>query len=113
LDSLQTVQRSIGIPVHMVAIALVAWLSVWAICKRPAWFHGLLIPAFFVLPIELDLWAKSRAANSLDFTSNPFYRQSMDRCILPPATENIFHSLFNLSDIRYGTVQLERSFLSN
>ena len=28
------------------------------------------------------------------------------------ATENVFHSLLDMADIRYGTEQLERSFLS-
>jgi len=33
----------------------VAWVAVWAIFKRPAWFHWLLLPAFITLPIELYL----------------------------------------------------------
>lgn len=33
----------------------VAWLTVWAIFKRPAWFHWLLLPAFLALPVELYL----------------------------------------------------------
>jgi hypothetical protein len=33
----------------------VSWLAVWAIFKRPAHFHLLLLPAFLFLPIELYL----------------------------------------------------------
>jgi glucan phosphoethanolaminetransferase (alkaline phosphatase superfamily) len=40
---------------HLLAIEALLWLVVWSIFKRPAWFHWLLLPAFFSLPIELYL----------------------------------------------------------
>ena len=36
---------------------LMTWLGVWAVCKRPAYFHVLLLPAFVALPVELYLYA--------------------------------------------------------
>jgi glucan phosphoethanolaminetransferase (alkaline phosphatase superfamily) len=35
----------------------VAWIVVWGVFKRPAYFHWLLLPAFFALPLELYLEA--------------------------------------------------------
>ncbi len=40
---------------HIVAFEALTWLVVWSIFKRPAWFHWLLLPAFFALPVELYL----------------------------------------------------------
>lgn len=34
---------------------LMAWVTVWAIFKRPAWFHWLLLPAFVGVPVQLYL----------------------------------------------------------
>ena len=36
-------------------LELLAWLAVWALFKRPARFHWLLLPAFLALPVELYL----------------------------------------------------------
>lgn len=44
-------------PARIVGMELVAWGFVWAIFKRPARFHWLLLPAFFALPVELYLQA--------------------------------------------------------
>jgi len=49
--------RAVEHPVQIVAMEFLAWLAVWALFKRPAWFHWLLIPAFFALPVELYLQA--------------------------------------------------------
>ena len=43
-------------PWQVLGIELVAWMAVWAIFKRPAWFHWLLIPAFLALPTEVYLY---------------------------------------------------------
>lgn len=40
---------------QIVAMEVVAWLTVWALFKRPAWFHWLLLPAFLALPTEAYL----------------------------------------------------------
>jgi glucan phosphoethanolaminetransferase (alkaline phosphatase superfamily) len=40
---------------HVLGMACIAWLAVWAIFKRPAWFHALLLPAFLALPVEVYL----------------------------------------------------------
>src|SRR3569832_1901999 len=40
---------------QILGMEFIAWTGIWAIFKRPAWFHFLLAPAFFALPIELYL----------------------------------------------------------
>lgn len=40
---------------RIIAIEFIVWLGIWAVFKRPAWFHWLLLPAFFALPVELYL----------------------------------------------------------
>jgi glucan phosphoethanolaminetransferase (alkaline phosphatase superfamily) len=42
-------------PAQVVGMEFVAWLLVWALFIRPAWFHWLLMPAFLALPVELYL----------------------------------------------------------
>ncbi|QRX84450.1 phosphoethanolamine transferase [Glaciimonas sp. PAMC28666] len=42
-------------PGRIVAIEFIAWVTVWALAKRPALFHWLLLPAFIALPVELYL----------------------------------------------------------
>jgi glucan phosphoethanolaminetransferase (alkaline phosphatase superfamily) len=42
-------------PTHVVGTEIVAWLALWCIFKRPAYFHWLLLPAFLALPLELYL----------------------------------------------------------
>lgn len=44
-------------PAQILGLEFIAWVTVWVIFKRPAWFHWLLIPAFFALPVELYLVA--------------------------------------------------------
>jgi glucan phosphoethanolaminetransferase (alkaline phosphatase superfamily) len=48
--------RPLAQPWQVLAIEFVGWLAAWAIFKRPAWFHWLLIPAFLALPTELYLF---------------------------------------------------------
>ncbi|MCG2584844.1 phosphoethanolamine transferase [Massilia sp. TS11] len=43
-------------PAQVLGIELLAWIAVWAVFKRPAWFHWLLIPAFIALPTEIYLF---------------------------------------------------------
>ncbi|MCE3263433.1 MAG: sulfatase protein [Pseudoduganella sp.] len=43
-------------PWQLLGIEVVAWMAVWALFKRPAWFHWLLIPAFLALPTEIYLF---------------------------------------------------------
>src|SRR3989442_5489603 len=42
-------------PSRLLAMEFIAWLTAWAVCKRPAWFHWLLLPAFLALPTEIYL----------------------------------------------------------
>lgn len=42
-------------PWQVLGVACIAWVAVWAIFKRPAWFHVLLLPAFVALPVEVYL----------------------------------------------------------
>jgi glucan phosphoethanolaminetransferase (alkaline phosphatase superfamily) len=39
----------------VIGLEAVAWITVWALFKRPAWFHWMLLPAFLALPVELYL----------------------------------------------------------
>jgi glucan phosphoethanolaminetransferase (alkaline phosphatase superfamily) len=36
---------------------VMAWITIWAIFKRPAWFHCMLLPAFIAVPLQLYLSA--------------------------------------------------------
>jgi glucan phosphoethanolaminetransferase (alkaline phosphatase superfamily) len=47
--------RAVDSPARILGMEFVAWLAVWAAFKRPAWFHWLLLPAFFALPVEVYL----------------------------------------------------------
>jgi hypothetical protein len=40
----------------MLLVEALAWLAVWGVFGRPAWFHWLLIPAFLALPTEIYLF---------------------------------------------------------
>ena len=42
-------------PSRIIATEFIAWVAVWALFKRPARFHWLLLPAFIALPTELYL----------------------------------------------------------
>jgi glucan phosphoethanolaminetransferase (alkaline phosphatase superfamily) len=42
-------------PWQLAGIELAAWITVWALFTRPAYFHWLLIPAFLALPTEIYL----------------------------------------------------------
>ena len=44
-------------PGQVAGVELLAWVGVWAVFKRPAYFHWLLLPAFLALPVELYLYA--------------------------------------------------------
>lgn len=43
-------------PWQVLGVEFVGWVAAWAIFKRPAWFHWLLIPAFIALPTEVYLF---------------------------------------------------------
>jgi glucan phosphoethanolaminetransferase (alkaline phosphatase superfamily) len=43
-------------PWQLLAIEFIAWSTAWAVFKRPAWFHWLLLPAFLALPTEVYLF---------------------------------------------------------
>jgi glucan phosphoethanolaminetransferase (alkaline phosphatase superfamily) len=43
-------------PWQLLGIEVVAWVAVWAVFKRPAYFHWLLLPAFLALPTEIYLF---------------------------------------------------------
>ena len=43
-------------PWQVLGVEFVAWAAAWAIFKRPAYFHWLLIPAFLALPTEVYLY---------------------------------------------------------
>jgi glucan phosphoethanolaminetransferase (alkaline phosphatase superfamily) len=61
LSGMPFVPRLFGQPVahpgQLLGIELICWISAWAFCKRPAYFHWLLLPAFVALPVELYLYA--------------------------------------------------------
>lgn len=41
--------------VQILGMEFIAWTTMWAVFKRPAWFHWALAPAFLALPVELYL----------------------------------------------------------
>src|SRR4051794_18442819 len=41
---------------RILAAELLAWVAVWAVFQRPAWFHWLLLPALLALPTEMYLF---------------------------------------------------------
>lgn len=43
-------------PWQVLGVELVSWMAAWAIFKRPARFHWLLLPAFLALPTEVYLY---------------------------------------------------------
>jgi glucan phosphoethanolaminetransferase (alkaline phosphatase superfamily) len=61
LSAVPFVPRLFGHPVErpgqVLGIELLGWITAWALFKRPAWFHALLLPAFLALPVELYLFA--------------------------------------------------------
>jgi len=48
--------RALEHPWQMLTFELLAWLAVWSVFKRPAYFHWLLVPAFLALPTEIYLF---------------------------------------------------------
>jgi glucan phosphoethanolaminetransferase (alkaline phosphatase superfamily) len=48
--------RPVERPGQLLGTAFLGWVAAWAVCKRPAWFHWLLLPAFVALPVELYLY---------------------------------------------------------
>jgi glucan phosphoethanolaminetransferase (alkaline phosphatase superfamily) len=61
LSCMPFVPRLFGLPLEepgkVLGIELMAWAGIWALLKRPAYFHWLLLPAFVALPVELYLYA--------------------------------------------------------
>ena len=48
--------KSLARPWQVLGVEFVGWTAAWAIFKRPACFHWLLIPAFAALPTEVYLY---------------------------------------------------------
>jgi glucan phosphoethanolaminetransferase (alkaline phosphatase superfamily) len=48
--------KPVAQPWQLLGVEVLAWMAVWAVCKRPAYFHWLLIPAFLALPTEIYLF---------------------------------------------------------
>ncbi|MFD2365379.1 phosphoethanolamine transferase [Pseudoduganella sp. GCM10020061] len=48
--------RTVARPWQVIGVEVLAWIAVWAVLKRPAWFHALLLPAFLALPTEVYLF---------------------------------------------------------
>jgi glucan phosphoethanolaminetransferase (alkaline phosphatase superfamily) len=46
----------VAAPARLAGMAVFAWIAAWAVFKRPAYFHWLLLPAFIALPAELYLY---------------------------------------------------------
>jgi glucan phosphoethanolaminetransferase (alkaline phosphatase superfamily) len=41
---------------HILLVELLAWVAIWSVLQRPAWFHWALLPAFLALPTEIYLF---------------------------------------------------------
>ena len=48
--------KKLARPWQVLGIEFTAWVAVWALFKRPARFHWLLLPAFIALPTEVYLY---------------------------------------------------------
>ena len=48
--------KSLARPWQVLGMEVVAWVVVWAVFRRPARFHWLLLPAFLALPVEIYLY---------------------------------------------------------
>jgi glucan phosphoethanolaminetransferase (alkaline phosphatase superfamily) len=48
--------RPLERPWQVLGVEFIGWVAAWAVFKRPAWFHWLLIPAFLALPTEVYLF---------------------------------------------------------
>nr|WP_151448793.1 phosphoethanolamine transferase [Lacisediminimonas profundi] len=61
LSAVPFLSLTLGKPVvnayQLAGAAVMAWVTVWAVFKRPAWFHWLLFPAFLAVPVQLYLVA--------------------------------------------------------
>lgn len=49
--------KAVRDPAWLLGIEALTWLAVWAIFKRPKYFHWLLLPAFVLLPADAYLYA--------------------------------------------------------
>lgn len=47
--------KTLSDPWQILGMEVIAWISVWALFKKPSWFHCLLLPAFLALPVEIYL----------------------------------------------------------
>lgn len=47
--------RPVAEPALLLAATLAGWAAIWALLKRPAWFHVLLLPSVLALPVEVYL----------------------------------------------------------
>ncbi|MDB5797259.1 MAG: phosphoethanolamine transferase [Paucimonas sp.] len=61
LSAVPFLSLAMGKPVansyHLAGAAIFAWATVWAVFRRPAIFHILLLPAFIAVPVQLYLVA--------------------------------------------------------
>ncbi|HEX9172979.1 MAG TPA: phosphoethanolamine transferase [Telluria sp.] len=48
--------KQLARPWQVLGIEVIGWLAAWAVFKRPAWFHWLLLPAFLAVPTEVYLF---------------------------------------------------------
>jgi len=48
--------KPVDMPWQLAGMEIIAWTAVWAVFKRPTYFHWLLLPAFLALPTEIYLF---------------------------------------------------------
>jgi glucan phosphoethanolaminetransferase (alkaline phosphatase superfamily) len=73
--------KTVEQPAHILGIEFIAWVAVWAACKRPAWFHWLLIPAFLAMPTEIYLqtfYGQGISTHHLGIIAETSPRESME-----------------------------------
>ena len=73
--------KPVARPWQVLGIEFVGWVAVWAIFKRPAWFHWLLIPAFLALPTEIYLYTyygQSISTHHLGIIAETSPREAME-----------------------------------
>jgi glucan phosphoethanolaminetransferase (alkaline phosphatase superfamily) len=68
-------------PWQVLGVEFVAWAAAWAIFKRPAYFHWLLVPAFLALPTEVYLYTyygQSISTHHLGIIAETSPRESLE-----------------------------------
>lgn len=65
----------------LAGMEVIAWIAIWALFKRPAYFHWLLLPAFLTFPLEIYLlvfYGQSISVHHLGIIAETSPRESIE-----------------------------------